>query len=479
MSKTNIFKTLQKVGKSVMMPVSVLPAAGLLVALGRWLMQSTGITNALGQIMYSGGIVVFENLPLIFAIGVAIGFANNAGVAGLASVVGYEVMTKVLDVMGKLSNIQAKGIDKIDMGVFAGIIVGIVSAKIYDRFHDTKLPPYLGFFSGKRSVPIVTAFAALFMGLGFSFIWPPIQIAINHFAQFASNSYFGPALYAAGKRALIPVGLHHVYYPTFLYEFGRYLDPATGQILKGETARYFAGDKTAGYFMASEFPIMLFGLPAATLAMYLGAKKEKRKAIAGIMLTSALTSILTGITEPIEFAFIFVAPPLYVFHVIGAFVSGLLTRAFSIRLGYTFSASLIDYVLGAANSQNGWKLFLIVGPIIFILYFVAFYFGIKIFNFKTPGRDDDIEVVDDNSNKKATSPKAERILEALGGKNNIDTVDACITRLRLTVNDISKVDKAELKKIGAAGIMDLGGGNLQVVYGTESEALKDDILKLM
>ncbi|MCX7884309.1 MAG: PTS transporter subunit EIIC [Caloramator sp.] len=482
MAKTNLFKTLQKIGKSVMMPVSVLPAAGILVALGRWLMQSSGTLNAVGQIIYSGGIVVFENLPLIFAIGVAIGFANNIGVAGLASVVGYGVMTKVLDVMGKLNNIQAKGIEKIDMGVFAGIIIGIVAAKLYERFHETKLPPYLGFFAGKRLVPIVTAVAALFMGIVFAYIWPPIQTVINKFANFAVNSYFGPAFYAAGKRALIPVGLHHVYYPPFLYEFGRYLDPATGQILKGESARYFAGDKTAGYFMASEFPIMLFGLPAATLAMYLNAKKDKKKAIAGVMLTAAITSILTGITEPIEFSFIFVAPPLYVFHVIGAFISGILTKTFNIRLGYTFSASIIDYVLGISNAQNGLKLFFIVGPIVFALYFVIFYFGIKIFDFKTPGREDETEDLDSEKSIDASSlsgSKAERILVALGGKENIDTIDACITRLRLTVHDISKVNKAELKKIGAAGIMDLGGGNLQVVYGTESEALKDEIKKML
>ncbi|WP_207670904.1 PTS transporter subunit EIIC [Caloramator sp. E03] len=480
--KTRFFKILQKIGKAIMMPVSVLPAAGILVAFGRWLMQNSGVSKAIGQIIYDGGIVVFENLPLIFAIGVAIGFASNIGVAGLASVVGYEVMTKVLDAMGNLNNIQAKGIEKIDMGVFAGIIIGIVAAKLYDRFHEIKLPPYLGFFAGKRFVPIVAAVTALFMGIAFSYIWPPIQVAINKFANFAVNSYFGPAFYAAGKRALIPVGLHHVYYPVFLYEFGRYLDPATGQVLKGEAARYFAGDKTAGYFMASEFPIMLFGLPAATLAMYLTAEKSKRKAVAGVMLTAAMTSILTGITEPIEFSFIFVAPALYVFHVIGAFISGILTKAFSIRLGYTFSASMIDYILGISNSQNGWKLFLIVGPIIFALYFTVFYFAIKMFDFKTPGREDDTEDLDDEYDFDTSSlyhSKAKRILAALGGKKNIDAIDACITRLRLTVKDISKVNKSELKKLGASGIMDLGGGNLQIVYGTDSETLKDEIKKLL
>ncbi|KAJ53440.1 PTS system glucose-specific IIC component [Clostridium tetanomorphum] len=474
------FKTLQRVGKAVMTPVSVLPAAGILVALGRWFMQGEGFIDIVGQIIYNGGLAVFVNLSLIFAIGVAIGFTGNVGVAGLASAVGYGVLTSVLKVMGNIQNIQAKGIENIDMGVFGGIIIGVLSAQMYEKFHETKLPPYLGFFAGKRLVPIVTAAASILIGIVFAFIWPPIQSGINTFATFATGSALGPGIYAAGKRALIPVGLHHVFYPPFLYEFGRFLDPATGTVLKGEAARYFAGDPTAGYFMASEFPIMLFGLPAATLAMYLRSKKEKRKAIAGMMLTAAVTSILTGITEPIEFSFIFVAPLLYIFHVLGAFISGLLTKALEIRLGYSFSASLIDYVLGITNSQNGWKLFLIVGPIIALLYFIVFYYGIKIFNYKTPGREEEIESEnkDKIENLDKTS-KAAKVLEALGGSENIDAIDACITRLRLTVNDTSKVDKSRLKSLGAAGTMDAGGGNIQVVFGTEAEMLKDEIKKLM
>ncbi|PRR79342.1 PTS system glucose-specific EIICB component [Clostridium liquoris] len=480
MAKGKTFKTLQKIGKAVMTPVSVLPAAGILVALGRWFMQGHGIINVIGQIIYNGGLSVFVNLPLIFAIGVAIGFTSNIGVAGLASAVGYGVLTSVLKVMGNIQNIKAKGIESIDMGVFGGIIIGLIAAKLYDKFHETKLPPYLGFFAGKRLVPIVTAAASLLIGVAFSFIWPPIQAGINQFANFATGSPFGAGIYAAGKRALIPVGLHHVFYPPFLYEFGRFTDPATGEILKGEAARYFAGDPTAGYFMASEFPIMLFGLPAATLAMYLRAKKEKKKSVAGMMLTAAVTSILTGITEPIEFSFIFVAPLLYVFHVLAAFLSGVLTKALNIRLGYTFSASLIDYVLGISNSQNGWKLFLIVGPIIGILYFVVFYYAIKIFDYKTPGREDDGETESPQENKNLDkSSRAAKVLEALGGKENIDVIDACITRLRLTVYDTAKVDKARLKALGAAGTMDAGGGNIQVVFGTEAEMLKDEIKKIM
>ncbi|MBZ2175370.1 glucose PTS transporter subunit IIA [Schnuerera sp. xch1] len=478
--KNNIFSVLQKIGKSLMMPVSVLPAAGLLVALGRMLQNATetsggeitnSLLNGLGSIFYNGGIAIFDQLPVVFAIGVAIGFAGGAGVAGLASVVGYFTMTNVISVIGDL-----RGLDlAINTGVFGGIIIGLISAKLYQRFFKTKLHPVFGFFSGKRLVPIVTAASAIGLGILFGFIWPPIQELINAFGKSVMSSSVGPAFYAAGKRLLIPVGLHHVYYPPFLYEFGEFITDS-GKVLYGETTRYFAGDPTAGRFMASEFPIMLFGLPAATLAMYLRADTNKKKAIAGIMLPAALTSIITGITEPIEFAFIFVAPILYVFHVAAAFVSGLLTNFFNIHLGYTFSASLIDYVVGFFNQQNSIYLFTIVGPIIFLLYFVAFYYLIKIFNLKTPGRENDEE---GEILEVSASEKAVEVLKALGDSKNIKNIDACITRLRLNLYDSSIVNKRTLKKLGASGIMDAGGGNIQVIFGTESDQLKEEIKDIM
>ncbi len=260
------FVILQQVGKSLMLPVSVLPAAGLLVALGRILEN-----NIVGKIMFTGGIAIFEQLPLVFAIGVAIGFTNGAAVAGLASAVGYFTLVNVLKVMGDERGLTLA----INTGVFGGIIIGIMTAWLYDRFYQTKLHPVFGFFGGKRLVPIVTAVGAIFVGLLLSYIWPPVQNAINAFGAEAMNSDFGPALYAAGKRLLIPVGLHHVYYPPFLYEFGEFVTSA-GKTLQGDSARYFAGDITAGRFMAAEFPIMLFGLPMAALAMVLRAPKEKR-----------------------------------------------------------------------------------------------------------------------------------------------------------------------------------------------------------
>ena len=463
---SNLFSTLQQVGKSLMTPVSVLPAAGLLVALGRMLDHVL-----IGKLMFSGGIAIFEQLPVVFAIGVAIGFTGGAGVAGLASAVGYFTLINVLKVM---KDYRVLTMD-INTGVFGGIIIGLLAAYLYKRFYQTKLHPVFGFFAGKRFVPIITATAAVFVGVLLGFIWPPIQNAINAFGTHIMGSEFGPAFYAAGKRLLIPVGLHHVYYPPFLYEFGQYVT-AAGQTLKGETARYFAGDPTAGRFMASEFPIMLFGLPAACIAMYLRAPENRKKAIAGIMLTAALTSIITGITEPIEFSFIFVAPVLYIFHVAAAFLSGFLTGFFDIHLGYTFSASLIDYAVGTSNMKNSIYLWLVVGPIIAVLYFSVFYWLIGLMNIKTPGRGDD-ETSDDGMEVNA-GEKAANVLAALGGTENIVNLDACITRLRLSVKNAANVNQDQLKKIGAAGIM-ASGTNFQVIFGVESDALKEEIKSLM
>ncbi len=461
-----MFSTLQQVGKSLMTPVSVLPAAGLLVALGRILEH-----HFIGKLIFSGGLAIFEQLPVVFAIGVAIGFAGGAGVAGLAAVVGYFTFANVLKVMKEVLLLPVD----INTGVFGGIIIGLLSAYLYKRFFQIKLHPVLGFFAGKRFVPIITAACAVLVGVLLGYVWPPIQNGINHFGSFIMGSSLGPAFYAAGKRLLIPLGLHHVYYQPFLYEFGQFVT-STGAIVKGESVRYFAGDPTAGRFMAAEFPLMLFGLPAACFAMYLRAPETRRKAIAGIMISAALTSIITGITEPIEFAFIFVAPILYVFHVAAAFLSGVLTGFFDIHLGYTFSASIIDYLLGASNMKNSSYLWLVVGPAIAALYFGTFYWLIGLLDIKTPGRD--VEDNDEAANFVSTSHKAQEVLAALGGEKNIVALDACITRLRLTVKDPSIVNQARLKQIGAAGIM-CTGNNFQVIFGVESDVLKEEIKAVM
>lgn len=471
------FTVLQKVGQSLMIPVSVLPAAGLLVALGRILkdnFEAASLIHKIGEVFFSGGLAIFEQLPVIFAMGVAIGFTAGAGAAALAAGAGYFTLLNVLKVISGFSPNELA----INTGVFGGIAAGGVSAYIYNRYHTTTLPQVLGFFSGKRLVPILASAACLILGLLLGVFWPPIQSGIHNVGMLALNSDLGPAMYAAGKRLLIPLGLHHVYYPPFLFEFGEFVN-AAGQTLKGDSPRFFGGDPTAGRFMAAEFPIMLFGLPMAALAMVLRAKPERRKAIAGIMVSAGLTSIITGITEPIEFAFLFVAPILYVFHVGLAFLSGILTYQFDIHLGYTFSASLIDFVLGFFNQKNSLSLWLIVGPIIGALYFGVFYTLIPMLNLKTPGRetDDELAATAANSSLQGTS-RAAAILAALGGTGNIESIDACITRLRLVVKTTTTVNRDALKNLGCSGVM-ITGQNIQAIFGVESDKIKDQIKAVM
>lgn len=467
------FSVLQKMGQSLMLPVSVLPAAGLLVALGRVLQGYPGTTKIVGDICFDGGIAIFQQLPVLFSIGVAIGFSGGAGTAALAAVAGYFSLINVLKVIT-----AARGLElAIDTGVFGGMMIGFLSAELYNRYKDVRLPKVLGFFGGKRLVPIMTAGAAILLGLVLGVIWPPIQSAIHDFGTWIMNSSAGPAFFTAVKRMLIPVGLHHVFYPPFLYQFGEFIT-AAGETVRGEASRYYAGDPTAGKFMASDYPMMIFGLPAACLAMYLRALPSKRKAIGGVMLASALTAIITGITEPIEFAFIFVAPILFIFHIVLTFIGGALTTFFDIQLGYTFSASLIDLVLGWFNQKNAWSLILIVGPIVAVLYFCSFYFAIKWFDLKTPGREEDDEQAEDDVVLSADD-KTVAILAALGGKENIKHLEACITRLRLELVDASKVSPDKLKTLGATGSIHAGGGNYQVIFGVDSDRIKEQLKVLM
>jgi glucose PTS system EIICBA or EIICB component len=452
-----LFAVLQKIGKSLMLPVSVLPAAGLLLRFGQ-----PDLLNI--AYMAKAGDVIFGNLPMIFAVGVAIGFSGGEGVAALAAVVGQLILEGIIAVAS--TNAGAP----INMGVFGGIAIGLIAGALYNKFHDIKLPQVLGFFGGKRFVPIITSVAALVFAMAGVVVWAPIQNAINVFAQFASTSVFGPAFYAAGKRLLIPVGLHHMYYPAFLYQFGQYV--SGGVTYFGDSARFFHGDPTAGVFMASEFPILMFGLPGAAVAMIAAAKKENRKKISGMMISAAFVAFLTGITEPIEFSFIFVAPLLFVFHVAAAFLAGIITSVLQIRLGYTFSASFIDYLLGFKFAGHPMLIW-IVGLAFFALYFVVFYSAIKAFNLKTPGREDEdaAEIAPLNVNG---SERASKVLEAIGGKDNIEVLDACITRLRLNLKDTSKVNKSALKSLGAAGVL-MTGSSVQAIFGTDAERIKDDI----
>ncbi|MEW8955493.1 N-acetylglucosamine-specific PTS transporter subunit IIBC [Clostridium sp.] len=468
MAKGNkILASLQKLGKSLMTPIAVLPAAGLLLRLGQ-----EDVFNILW--MAEAGNAVFANLPIIFAIGIAVGFAEeNNGVAGIAAAVGYFILTKVAVTFDSTIN----------MGVLAGVIAGITAGILYNKFKDISVPQFLGFFGGKRFVPIITSLVCLILGFLAGGVWPFIQGALNSFGNWIVElGAIGSLIFGLLNRLLIPVGLHHVVNSIFWFEFGTFTN-AAGELVKGDIARFFAGDPNAGNFMAGFYPIMMFALPAACFAMITTAKKEKRAAVAGMLGSLALTSFLTGITEPIEFSFMFLAPALYVVHSILTGVSLAVTTALGIKSGFTFSGGLIDYVLSYGKATK--PLLLIgLGLIFAVIYYLVFVFMIRKFDLKTPGREDDEEdssiVKGSESDKKSDlDAKAAAVLEAIGGKENIEVIDACITRLRLTVKDGSKVDEPALKKQGASGVMRLGENNVQVIMGTIADPMASKIKKLM
>lgn len=465
----NVFGVLQRIGKALMLPVAILPAAGLLLAFGNKLNIS---------ILEQSGQIIFSNLALIFAIGVAIGLANGEGTAGLAAVIGYLVMNTALGQMAKLyhvETIQVLGIPTLEMGVFGGIIIGIVAALLYNRFHNIELPSFLGFFGGKRFVPIVMAVTSFLLGLAFFFIWPPIQSGIDTFSHVITTKNTALAAFIFGliERSLIPFGLHHIWYAPFWFEFGSY--NAGGHIVHGDLNRFFAGDPTAGTFMTGKFPFMIFGLPAAALAMYQEARPEKRKVVGGIMLSAALTSFLTGITEPIEFSFLFVAPVLYAIHCVFAGLSFMVMDLLGVKAGMTFSGGIIDLIMFWDKDTKPW-LIIPVGLVFAVIYYFGFRFAIRKFDLKTPGREDESE--EDNLVQAESGALAENVLEALGGKENLTHLDACITRLRLSVNDVSKVKKDRLKQLGASGVLEMGN-NLQVIFGPKSDLIKEQMKQIM
>ena len=467
------FSYLQKIGKCMMLPVSVLPVAGILLGVGSanfpWLPQSVS------QVMAQSGGAIFSNLPLLFAIGVAIGLTDNDGVAALASTVGFAVFLATMGVSAKLRGIETAtnlGIPTIDTGVFGGIIVGLIAASVYSRFYKVRLPDYLGFFAGKRSVPIITAFAVIVAGVILSFVWPPIGNAINVFSNWAVHGQ--PALaffiYGVVERALIPFGLHHVWNVPFFFQAGQFVDPSTGQTVRGEIARFIAGDPTAGH-MTGGYLFKMWGLPAAAAAITLAARPENRAKIGGIMMSAALTAFLTGITEPLEFAFLFVAPVLYVIHALLAGVAYAVCILLGIKHGFTFSHGLIDYVVLFPKSTNALWLF-VLGPIWGVLYFGVFSFLIRKLNLPTPGR----EAVEEAAvvHSAGGDEFALQIVRALGGRSNIVNLDACITRLRVKLKDSSKVSADKLKALGAAGVVMVGDG-VQAIFGTRSDVLKTEI----
>ncbi|TFD93561.1 glucose-specific PTS transporter subunit IIBC [Jeotgalibacillus sp. R-1-5s-1] len=500
------FGQLQKIGKALMLPVAILPAAGLLLAFGNALQNET-LTNLapfltsdwivmIASVMEQSGGIVFDNLPLLFAVGVAIGLAGGDGVAGLAAIVGYLIMNAT---MGTALGLDLEtvtsgedpayalvlGIPTLSSGVFGGIIVGALAAAMYNRFYNIELPTYLGFFAGKRFVPIATAGSAVLLGLIMLLIWPPVQEGLNFFSNslLSVNLALSAFIFGVIERALIPFGLHHIFYTPFWFEFGTYTN-AAGDIVRGDNSIFQAQirdgvqDLTAGTFMAGKYPFMMFGLPAAALAIYHEARKEKKKIVAGIMGSAALTSFLTGITEPIEFAFLFVAPLLFAVHTVFAGLSFLTMHLLDVKIGMTFSGGLIDFLLfGVLNPQTNWWLVIPVGLVFAVIYYFGFRFAIRKFNLATPGR----ETEEDEGEERVVSSKSDLphdILDAMGGSANIANLDACITRLRVQVNEPSKVDKKELKRLGASGVLEIGN-NIQAIFGPRSDSLRHQMKDIM
>jgi PTS system glucose-specific IIC component len=470
--RANAFGWLQKIGKSLMLPVSVLPVAGILLGVGS--AQFTWLPQVVSDVMAQSGGAVFSNLPLIFAIGVALGVTNNDGVAALAAVVGFAVMVATMGVMAPLLDYEPRtimGIPSIETGVFGGILIGAVAGVLFNRYFRMQLPPYLGFFAGKRSVPILTAGAAVFVGVALSLIWPPIGAAIDGFSRWAAsgNPALAFALYGVVERSLIPFGLHHIWNVPFFFEVGQYVQPGTGKMIRGEIYRYTAGDPTAGN-LAGGYLFKMWGLPAAALAIWQTARPENRAKIGGIMISAALTSFLTGITEPIEFSFLFVAPLLYVIHAGLAAAAYFVCIELGIRHSTTFSHGLIDYVVLFPNSTHGlWYLWL--GPLWALMYYALFRTLIVRRDLKTPGREAEEAAATVAAAGVAGGSFAEQLVSAFGGAGNIRSLDACITRLRVELHDMARASPDRLKALGAAGVMQVGHG-MQAIFGTRSENLK-------
>ncbi|MBZ5752335.1 MULTISPECIES: glucose-specific PTS transporter subunit IIBC [Metabacillus] len=499
-----LFGVLQQVGKALMLPVALLPAAGILLGLGNAMQQETllqylpfleaGGIQLGASVMEDAGNIIFSNLPLIFAMGVAIGLAGD-GAAALAALVGYLVLNQVMSSWSGITVDQLTadnpgfasilGIPTLQTGVFGGIIVGLIAALCYKRFHAIEMPAFLGFFAGKRFVPIVTAAVAFVTGLLLLIIWPPIQEGMNTASLWLieEGSYFAVFFFGFIKRLLIPFGLHHIFHAPFWYEFGSYTTTA-GSLVRGDMTIFFAQLKdgveiTAGNFMAGEFPIMMFGLPAAALAMYHAARPEKKKLVAGLLGSAALTSFLTGITEPLEFSFMFVSPVLFLIHAILDGLAFVLMAYFSVNIGYTFSGGAIDFVLfGVLPGQEPWWITIILGLIFAIIYYFLFRFMIRKFNLMTPGREEDDAINTEESGSQNAGELPYKVLDALGGQENITHLDACITRLRVSVADIKDVDKNELKKLGASGVLEVGN-NIQAIFGPKSDNLKSQIQDVM
>ena len=451
------FSSVQALGRALLLPIAMLPVAGLLLRFGQ-----PDLLNV--QAIADAGNAIFANLPLLFAIGVAVGFAkDNHGASGLAGAVGYLILVAMLKVINK----------DIDTGVLGGILIGSLAGLMYNKYKDFKTPEFLAFFGGKRFVPIITGVLAVVFGIILGYIWPPIQHGLHTFSLWMSESgSLGLFLFGALNRIFLVTGLHHVLNSLFWFQLGDFTN-AQGEIVHGDIARFMAGDPTAGYFMAGFFPIMMFGLPAICLAMYTTAFKENKKAVAGLLLSMALTSFLTGVTEPIEYSFVFLAPVLYVIHALLTGLSMALMYILHVRLGFSFSAGAIDYVLFYKLAANPLYA-LAVGLVMFVLYYSLAVFFIKKFNLATIGRE--IEDPDNLTTETASDDSIEvQFINALGGAANLLVVDACTTRLRLKVQNSSIINKPVLKKLGAKGFVTPGPDSAQIILGPQAEIVASKI----
>lgn len=520
--KDKVFGVLQRVGRSFMLPIALLPVAGLLLGVGSSFTNPTtlatyNLTNIIREggllytilnIMSKAGGVVFDNLPLLFAMGVAIGMAKKEKeVAALSGAISYLIMNTAISTLiaakGGVEALAANtttsvlGITTLQMGVFGGIVVGLGVAALHNRFYKIELPQVLSFFGGTRFVPIICSLVFLVVGAIMFYVWPVVQGWIASLGNLVlASGYFGTWIYGIIERALIPFGLHHVFYmPFWQTEIGGAV-MIDGNLVQGAQNIFFAelaSNSTTQFsveatrFMAGKFPFMIFGLPAAAYAMYRLARPEKKKVAGGLLLSAALTAMLTGITEPLEFTFLFVAPLMYGVHCVLAGLSFMLMHILNVGVGMTFSGGLIDLFLFGVlqgNAKTNWIWIIVVGLVYALLYFAVFYFMIKKFNYKTPGREADDEEtklytrkdVDARKNQAKAQPDSVSalILKGLGGKDNISDIDCCATRLRVTVKKPELTDEAALRQSGASGVIKKGHG-VQIVYGPKVSVIKSNL----
>lgn len=452
---------LQKLGKSLMLPIAVLPIAALMLRLG-----SPDLLNI--PFIMEGGNAIFTNLAILFAIGVAIGMAKDGnGAAGLSGAVAFFTLTACALTINK----------DIKMGVFGGLIAGIIASELYNRYHDIKLPDFLGFFSGRRFVPIISGFSALFAGFILGYVWPFIQLGLDKFAHFIVGlGAVGTFIFGVFNRLLIPVGLHHVMNSFFWFGFGSYNGPKG--TVTGDINRFFAGDPTAGYFQSGFFPIMMFGTLGICLAIYTLAKKEHKKIVGGALLSIGLTSFLTGITEPIEFLFLFLSPLLYFIHAIFTGLSMAITTLLQVRVGFGFSGSFIDYILSLKQGHNA-LLIIPIGLFFFALYYFVFLTIMKRFKINIAESMVEDLMLDTHQSLQTTPEEIEQFIAALGGDDNIVSVDNCVTRLRLDVKQNTNIDEALLKTLGSRGVVRPSGHTLQVILGQKAQSVADDIKTLL